>query len=174
MSRMLLALFIFSATVAQPAEEHRWVLTDAVGTTHQFPEDAVQAQQVTVVLFWATWCPYCQQLMPHLQSLLHQYQDGLNLRVWALNIHEDADPVAYLRKNGYQFDLFPKAEAVAQQLGIHGTPVVLIYDQQGQLIFDLRTLDSSQLVKPKASHGAKSVRLAPWWAAEIRKVLNRL
>lgn len=131
-------------------------------------------QQVLVVLFWATWCPYCQQLMPHLQSMVHQFQASINLKVWALNIHEDAEPAAYLRKNGDQFELFSEAEAVAKQLQVHGTPVVLVYDQSGALVFDLRSLDISHLLKQNAGDGAKSVRLAPWWAAEIRKVLNQL
>ena len=174
MLRLIFVLTSLLTTCAGATEQHQWVLADAAGKTHQFPQDAVQQQQVTLVLFWATWCPYCQQLMPHLQSLLHQHQESINLRIWALNIHEDADPVAYLRKNGYQFDLFPQAEAVAEQLQVHGTPVVLIYDQSGQLVFDLRSLDSRHLVRQSASHGAKSVRLAPWWAAEIRKVLNRM
>ena len=172
--RFILMFMLLSASAAQTAEDHHWILPDAQGKTHHFPQDAVAEQQVTVVLFWATWCPYCQQLMPHLQSMVHQYQSSINLKVFALNIHEDGDPVAYLRTNGYQFDLFPNAEPVAKQLAVHGTPVVLIYDQKGELVFDLRSLDSSQLVKQKASHGAKSVRLAPWWAAEIRKVLNQL
>ena len=172
--RFILMCMLLSASAAHTADPNHWVLPDAQGKTHHFPQDAVAAQQVTVVLFWATWCPYCQQLMPHLQSMVHQYGSSINLKVFALNIHEDGDPRAYLRTNGYRFELFPNAESVAKQLEVHGTPVVLVYDQHGELVFDLRSLDSNHLVKQNASHGAKSVRLAPWWAAEIRKVLNQL
>src|SRR3546814_9228256 len=35
--------------------------------------DLFSAGRPTVVLFWATWCPYCKALMPHLQSMLDEY-----------------------------------------------------------------------------------------------------
>ncbi|VAW45628.1 hypothetical protein MNBD_GAMMA02-281 [hydrothermal vent metagenome] len=151
-----------------------WSLVDAQNITHQFPQQAIENQQVTVLFFWATWCPYCKQLMPHIQSALYQYQDTLNLKVYALNINEDADPQAYLNSQGYSFKLFPEAEKVAKIYQIHGTPGVLIFNQKGELVFDLRTVQSNHLVNQKASNGAKSVRLAPYWAAEIRKALQDL
>lgn len=151
-----------------------WSLTDGQNTTHQFPEQAIENQQVTVLFFWATWCPYCKQLMPHIQSALYQYQDPLNLKVYALNINEDANPQAYLRSQGYSFNLFPKAEKVAELYQIYGTPGVLIFDQKGELVFDIRAVQTQHLVKQKASNSAKSIRLAPYWAAEIRKALQDL
>jgi len=112
--------------------------------------------------------------MPHIQSALYQYQDTLNLKVYALNINEDADPQAYLSSQGYSFKLFPEAEKVAKMYQIHGTPGVLVFNQKGELVFDLRAVQSNHLVNQKASNRAKSVRLAPYWAAEISKALQDL
>jgi thioredoxin-related protein len=176
----LLALLVFTITAVateQPQTKNdgpTWSLPDAHNISHQFPQQAIENQQVTVLFFWATWCPYCKQLMPHIQSVLYQFQDSLNLKVYALNINEDADPQAYLSSQGYSFELFPKAEEVAEKYQIYGTPGILIFDQQGEQVFDLRTVQSKHLVKQKASHGAKSMRLAPYWAAEIRKALQGL
>jgi hypothetical protein len=45
------------------------------------------------VLFWATWCPYCKALMPHVQSNLDEY--GKQVRVvapfWAARLREALD-----------------------------------------------------------------------------------
>ena len=30
-------------------------------------------QGPTIVLFWASWCPFCKALMPHLQSIIDEY-----------------------------------------------------------------------------------------------------
>ncbi len=178
----LLALLVMTshasaADQAQSTAEHNtpaWSLIDAQNNPHSFPQQAIDNQQVTVLFFWATWCPYCKQLMPLIQSALYQYQDPLNLKVYALNINEDADPQAYLNSQGYTFELFPKAEKVAEMYQIFGTPGILIFDQRGELVFDLRTVQTQHLVKQKASHGDRSIRLAPYWAAEIRKALQDL
>lgn len=155
-------------------EDNSWSLTDVNHATHQFPQDAVAQREVTVLFFWATWCPYCKQLMPHIQSALYQYQNELSLKIYALNINEDSDPAEYLNRNGYGFLLFPKAEEVAKHYEVHGTPAVLIFDQTGQQVFDLRSVKTNHLVKQCASHGSKSVRLAPHWAVAIRKALQQL
>jgi len=155
-------------------EKTTWSLADADGQVHHFPTDAVANQQVTVLFFWATWCPYCQQLMPHIQSALHQYGAPLNLQVMALNVHEDTDPQAYLNKQGYAFTLLPEAEKVAELYQMHGTPGVLIFDAKGHLVFDLRDVQADHLVRQNAGHGAKSVRKAPYWAAQIRQALQQL
>lgn len=162
------------APLTQAENDIEWRLEDANGNPHHFPQQAIENKQVTVLFFWATWCPYCKQLMPHIQSALHQYGESLNLQVYAMNVNEDADPAAYLNSNGYRFLLFPAAETVAEKYQIRGTPGVLIFNGQGQLVFDLRQVNSGHLVKQSASHGAKSVRMAPYWAAQIRLALQQL
>ncbi len=171
---ILLAVLLFVVATTGLSEEVTWSLEDSRNISYEFPQQAIENKQITVLFFWATWCPYCQQLMPHIQSALYQYEEPLNLKVYALNINEDDDPQAYLRSKGLNFTLFPKAEAVAEKYRIYGTPGVLIFDQAGKLVFDLRTVQANHLVKQKASHGAKSVRLAPYWSAQIRKALQAL
>ena len=58
--------------------------TDAAGNTLRYPQDL---EGPTIVLFWATWCPYCKSLMPHLQSVVDEY--GGEVEVIALNFRED-------------------------------------------------------------------------------------
>ncbi len=171
---LILTLTISFLVAAEDQQVIQWKLNDAAGISYEFPQQAIKKDQVTMLFFWATWCPYCQQLMPHIQSTLYQYEDELNLKVLALNINEDADPEDYLNSKGYGFTLLPKAEAVAEKYQIYGTPGVLIFNQKGQMVFDLRAVQSRHLIKQKASHGAKSVRLAPYWGAEIRKALQQL
>ena len=39
----------------------------------------------TIILFWATWCPYCKALMPHLQSKLDwRTQRFANVLIWMM------------------------------------------------------------------------------------------
>lgn len=166
-------LLSFSGCAENNSTQLKWSLKDSTGTMHDFPES--EKGKTTVILFWATWCPYCKRLMPHLQSIIYQYGKDLNLQVFALNINEDEDPKEYIEENGYDFLLFENAEEVAQIYNVKGTPSVLIFDKEGQLVFDLRKI--KQLKKPKLEDNPnwqKAIKLAPYWASEIRNALNVL
>jgi len=50
--------------------------------------------------------------MPHLQSIQIEYGD--DVRVYALQIRDDEDPVAFMEEHGYNFILLPSADAVME------------------------------------------------------------
>lgn len=102
-----------------------WRLQRPSGETVNFYADAGNGP--AVVLFWATWCPYCRALMPHLQDLAERYA-GKPVRFYALNVWEDGDPVAHMAERGYTFDLLLEADAVAEAWGVQGTPGLLVVD----------------------------------------------
>jgi len=131
--------------------------------------------QPTIVLFWATWCPYCKALMPHLQSIRLEY--GKDVKVLAIDIQDaDGDPVAFMREAGYDFTLLPNGDAVAERYGVLGTPGLFIVDRHRNIRFDLRKLP--QLEPPDvgspAGNRRKAAYRAPFWAAEIRKSLDEV
>ncbi len=112
--------------------------------------------------------------MPHLQSIRLEYGD--NVKILAVNIFEDDDPVAFLANAGYDFALLIDGDAVAEQYGIFGTPGVFVIDANRAIRFDLRTLPK---ISPpdngeKAGHSRKAAFRAPYWAAEIRKSIDKV
>jgi len=64
---IVLGLFLSSAPLgaAQPAPD--WTLTSSEGDATRLSAEV--RQQPVVLFFWATWCPYCKALLPHLQSI---------------------------------------------------------------------------------------------------------
>lgn len=130
----------------------------------------------TVLFFWATWCPYCKTLMPHLQSILDQY--GSDVTLLAVNIMEDGDPAAFMAEAGYDWTLLLMGDDVAKTYRVAATPGVLVVDRRGEIVFDLRRVQLSATVgrrlegvdsRPKAAS-----RMAPFWAAELRRALDPL
>lgn len=103
-----------------------WTLKSPAGEPLQFYADS--RDQVSVVLFWATWCPFCRKLMPHIQTVADEFK-GQPVRFYALNVWEDADPVAYLREHGFAFSLLLAAEPAAAAYGVKGTPGLFIVDK---------------------------------------------
>lgn len=99
-----------------------WTLESADGDAVTL---SIEAQnQPVIVLFWATWCPYCKALMPYLDEIRAEYGD--RVKILAVNFREKGDPVAYIRSKGYDFTILPKGDRVAMAYEIWGTPGVLL------------------------------------------------
>ena len=88
--------------------------------------------QPYILHFWATWCPYCKKLQPALQKI-----DDMGLKVIAASFREDNDatPAKALSSRGYTFKTAVKADAIAEQLGIRGTPTTLFVNKEGNVIW---------------------------------------
>lgn len=150
-----------------------WSLASSTGKTIRLSEEV--EQRTTVLFFWATWCPYCKALMPHLQSIRLEYGD--DVKILAINFREDDDPVAFIEDAGYDFTVLPDGDDVAATYGVHATPGVIIVDSQQHIRFDLRKLPKQEPPSDGAeatSHRKKAAYRAPYWAAEIRKSLDTI
>lgn len=163
-----LIITLFAATAVRGADvAPDWTLVSAEGETVRLSTEV--RQQPVILLFWATWCPYCKALMPHLQSMRLEYGD--DVKILAIHFRDKNDPVAFVRDAGYDFTVLPDGGEVAKLYGIYGTPGVIIVDSAQQIRFDLRDLpkmDAPATVKQN-SHQTKAAYRAPYWAAEIRK-----
>lgn len=175
---MRLATYTFLALllVSMPARTQDariaadWTLQTPDGKSVNLAQ--VAQQKPAVLFFWATWCPYCKALMPHLQSIRLQY--GNDVEILAINIREDGDPVALVEEEGYDFTLLLDGDAVAEQYAVRGTPAVFVVDHERRIAFDLRDLpriDPPESDKP-ANNRRKAAYRAPLWAAEIRRSID--
>lgn len=109
-----------------------WVLKNAAGVDTDYYRDS--ANQVTVLIYWATWCPYCKSLMPHLQNVADRYRDQ-PVRFYAMNINETGDPVKHLQENGFSFELIQNADTTMEPYGVRGTPSVFVVDQNHKIVY---------------------------------------
>ena len=168
-----LCLISFATAAAETAYvAPDWSLVSAEGETVRLSEEL--QQQPVILLFWATWCPYCKALMPHLQSL--RLEHGDQIKVLAINFREDGDPVEFIHNAGYDFTVLPNGDSVAAAYRIYGTPGVLIVDQNQVIRFDLRALPRRDPPPSKttSSHRRLAAYRAPYWAAEIRKSIDQV
>ncbi|MEP7042130.1 MAG: TlpA disulfide reductase family protein [Dokdonella sp.] len=104
----------------------------AAGAAIRFDPDHLQ--RPAILLFWATWCPYCKALMPHVQAV----QDAASkarLDVYAIDINDDGDPLAELKERGQTFTLVRDGDDIATRYGIKGTPGLLLVDERGNVVY---------------------------------------
>jgi len=173
MAGVLFGLFIVLVTSSIPAESvsaPEFTIADENGIQISLPRKHNGAD---IYLFWATWCPYCKALMPHLQSILDEY--GEDVRIFALHIKDDEDPRAFLDEMGYDFVLLPDANAVMPLFGVKGTPGLFLVDGKGKIRFNLyEMIFQDNEAYEVLGNRQKAARRAPAWAAEIRRVIDQV
>ena len=167
----LTLLFTNASAADAPRIAPDWTLQSVSGETITLSE--VVAEQPVIVVFWATWCPYCKALMPHIQSV--RLEHGDRIRVLAVHFRDDnGDPVEFMENAAYDFTVLPDGDEVAELNDIWGTPGVLIVDRDRRIRFDQYALPPYDLPASgkSPSHGKKAAYKAPYWAAELRKALD--
>jgi thiol-disulfide isomerase/thioredoxin len=164
-------VLLLTATSAFGAElAPDWRLASGDGGSVRLSQEI--KKQPVILFFWATWCPYCKALMPHLQSI--RLEHGNEVKILAINIRDKNDPVAFVKNAGYDFTVLPHGDEVAELYEIYGTPGIIIVDDEQRMRFDLRTLPQLSIPSDgeKLSNSKKAAYKAPYWAAEIRKALD--
>lgn len=139
------AFFSHAALPPQPGEKAPdWILTNGAGKSVSLYRDAEAAQ--VVMIFWATWCPFCADLIPKLETLSSDLNDK-TIKFYGLNVWEDADPKQYLQTKAPSFTLLLKAESVAQRYGVVGTPGVFVLDADKTITYiRQRGADSDEVI----------------------------
>ncbi|MGI1680002.1 MAG: redoxin family protein [Cellvibrionaceae bacterium] len=109
-----------------------WILSNSQSESISFYRDTHDKK--SVILFWATWCPYCKALMPELKKLQSEINDP-SFKFFALNIWEDSDPIEFLKENDYAFTLILNADKVAKRYKVNGTPGLFVIDENKKIIY---------------------------------------
>ncbi len=103
-------------------------------------KDLGKKDKVTVVEFWATWCPPCRTSIPHLTELQKKYKDkAVFIGVSA----EDADTVKpFVDKMGEKMQYHVAVDkdrktttAYMEPFGVSGIPHAFLVDKKGRLVY---------------------------------------
>lgn len=91
--------------------------------------------QASVVVFWATWCPFCHRHNPHVEKL-YQSLAGRPLRVLGLSLDHEPELVRrHVRERGYTFPVAMGGDAIRVQLGLRRlTPTTVVFDRSGRAV----------------------------------------
>jgi peroxiredoxin len=91
--------------------------------------------QAAVIVFWATYCPYCKRHNAHIDKLYRAMQ-GQALRVMGVALDSDADAVRrYMLGNGYQFPVSLDDGTLRRQFTARRViPMTCVVDRQGRLL----------------------------------------
>lgn len=91
--------------------------------------------QPAVVVFWATWCPFCKRHNAHIDKLARSTANQ-RLRILGVALDKDEQAVRrYLTVNDYRFPVTLDGATLRTQLGLRSViPMTCVFDRRGTLV----------------------------------------
>ena len=140
-----------SKVVEGPAVGNRapdFSLENLKGETVKFKVDKGE-QLVTLLVFWATWCPSCRDEIPEVNKFLGEYSKR-GVRVLSVSVDNGGSGVVGFAKNaGIKYTvLLDKDSSVARDYNVRGIPNVLVVDASGIVRYNgHRVADAEKVVE---------------------------
>lgn len=159
-----LCLLISTAQAVEEGElAPAWKGVDLVdGSQVVFPD--VLKDKPAVLVFWATWCPYCKAFMPYVKEIQADYAK-YGVQIISFNALERGmgDPKAYVDSMNFPLVAIADADSIAEQYNVQFIPGLMIVDGAGKIVYRRKSTDlpAGQTVSEQ-------------WANEVRQVLDIL
>ena len=90
--------------------------------------------EVTLVNFWATWCPPCIAEMPSLQALYNDYNERINIVLISNEAPQTVEE--FIAGNEYSFNVHRPLEGYPSSFEVRSIPRTYIISKGGQIIID--------------------------------------
>ncbi|MBU6389563.1 thioredoxin [Patescibacteria group bacterium] len=87
-------------------------------TSANFDSEVLQFPGVVLVDFWATWCPPCRIMAPHVENLVEKYKGNQKVKIGKLDVDENNDISERYRVLSIPtFKVFVAGEPLDQRIG---------------------------------------------------------
>ncbi len=142
----------FGLIQVSPKKAPNFALPDLAGQIRRLDGGAAADHSaVTIVNFWATWCPHCIEEIPSLNELSKQYPAS-KLRVLSINFKESRNHVAdFMKKFDVSFPvLIDRQGDVAAQWGAFAFPSSFLVDNKGRIRYSVNAAIDWNTPKVKA------------------------
>ena len=106
---------------------------------------------ISLLNFWATWCPPCRAEMPSIERL-HKQMSGTNFRIIAVNAGEHRSQVSsFIEKNKYTFPIYlDESNTLSSIFAARGIPSTYLVNKEGKVIavrIGAMEYDQAELIK---------------------------
>jgi peroxiredoxin len=137
LAKGLLLCLAFLLTAASPVKEKKNPAPDfIVKDLDQISVElsSYKDKNTVVLLFWTTWCPYCQKALKNLNELLPELEKE-GIAVLPINSGEPSSKVSrFASNNGFAFRIFLDLDSsISDAYHVYGVPVYFVVDKKGYL-----------------------------------------
>jgi peroxiredoxin len=128
----LVVLPRISAALAAPAPD--FSLEDAVGGSF-VSLNSYKGKQPVLILFWTTWCPFCQRALKTLNQRYPELKEK-DIEVLAINVGESSAKAAgAARQHDLQFPvLLDETQNTVRSYDLLGVPTYVLVDKNGEVV----------------------------------------
>ena len=117
--------------------------------------NAVKANKVTLVNFWASWCGPCREELPHLNKLLTEMRNK-GFDILSINVTDNADTVGKVWKSGgFSMKVLLKGDDVANKYKVSGIPTNYLVGSDGKILAAYVGFDEAGIRQTLAKAGVK-------------------
>lgn len=111
----------------------------AVETLDGKPANLAQyvGKMPVLIEFWATWCPNCRELEPHLKAVHEKYANQVKFVGVSVSVNQSPERVkAYVAKHGIPGDqFFDRQGAATGAYDVPATSYVVVLDKSGKVVY---------------------------------------
>jgi peroxiredoxin len=96
-----------------------------------------------LLVFWATWCPHCNEAVPEINEIQSRMSD--RLQILAIDFMESGEKVkAFMKAKNVSYPvLLDRNGKVARQYRVLGIPTYVVLDKNGQIVYSGNDLPPS-------------------------------
>lgn len=89
--------------------------------------------KVTIISFFATWCPPCREELPQMNETYLQYKDDPEVRFIIASTDQEKYLVTpFINNLGYKFPVY-YADGIQREFGVKGIPSLFVIDKKGMI-----------------------------------------
>lgn len=94
----------------------------------------VGENKVTLVNFWATWCPPCRKEIPELNKIYSNYRNK-SVEILGVNLQEDAQTLAsFVANNEMKFPVLLDIDGkIGEKYRVYYIPTTFVLDRKGKI-----------------------------------------
>lgn len=133
---VLLLVVLLSACSSGPPvgkQTPSFKATDLVGNT---VSSKTTRDTVTLLYFWATWCPPCATSGPAVEQLQKKYADNGGVKIIGVHYNTSALVTDYVREHGYTFTIIPDGSRMAKEFHVTKIPSFILIDREGTVVLN--------------------------------------
>jgi thiol-disulfide isomerase/thioredoxin len=117
-----------------------------------------------VLVFWATWCPYCKAFMPYAGQIQAEYaEQGVQIITFNAKERGEGDPKAYVDSLQFPLAAIADADSIAENYDVKFIPGLMVVNGEGVITYRRGWTDLP---------AGKTV--AEFWAGEVRLALDEI